>query len=166
MTRRLSLQFAAAMLLTLIAIVAALSGKARSEEASAVKAGDLEISAGWVRAMLPAQKVGGGYLTITNAGAGADRLVAVSSPASGKVELHSMAIVNDVMTMRPVDGGIEIPPGATVELKPGGFHLMFMAVAEPFKDGATVSLTLEFEKAGKVEMTLPVRKSAGGHASH
>jgi len=67
-----------------------------------------------------------------------------------------------VMVMRPVDGGVEIPAGQTVELKPGGLHLMFMQVTEPFKEGQSLPVTLEFEKAGKVELTLPVKSATGG----
>lgn len=168
MTRRLSMQLAAAMLLTLVAILTALSGKVRAGDQEPVKVGDIEISRGWVRAMLPAQKVGGGYLAIVNNGAAGDRLVSAASPAAKKVEIHSMEVVNDVMTMRPVEGGLEIAPGATVELKPGGLHLMFMAVAEPFADGASVPVTLEFEKAGKVEIDLPVHtaSASSAHATH
>ncbi|WP_127520252.1 copper uptake system-associated protein [Mesorhizobium sp. Z1-4] len=132
-----------------------------------VTAGDLEISSAWARAMLPNQPAGGGYLTIANHGAEADRLVGASSPAAAKVEIHTMEIVNDVMTMRPVDGGLEIPAGDTVELKPGGLHVMFMGVATPFKDGDTVPVTLQFEKAGAVEIAFPVRKAeGGGHGGH
>jgi copper(I)-binding protein len=138
-----------------------------AEQTAPVVAGDLEISAAWARAMLPGQPAGGGYLTVTNKGAAADRLTGASSPAAGKVEIHEMKIENDVMVMRPVDGGLEIAPGATVELKPGGFHLMFMSVTEPFAEGGTVPLTLEFEKAGKVEVALPVRAKGGGeHSGH
>jgi copper(I)-binding protein len=121
-----------------------------------VVAGDLEIGAYRAKAMLPGQPVGGGYLTIANKGAAPDRLMAVTSPSAGMVEIHVMEMVNDVMTMRPVEGGLEIPAGATVELKPGGTHLMFMMVTEPFKEGGEVPVTLEFEKAGKVELKLPV----------
>lgn len=134
----------------------------------AVKAGDLAITGGWARAMLPGQPAGGGYLTVTNNGQAADKLVSAASPNAGKVEVHTMEVVNDVMVMRPVDGGLDIPAGATVELKPGGLHLMFMAVAEPFKQGASVPVTLEFEKAGKVEVMLPVQAKPGGedHSQH
>nr|WP_157017485.1 DUF1775 domain-containing protein [Mesorhizobium xinjiangense] len=133
-----------------------------------VVAGDLEISAAWAKAMLPGQPAGGGYLTITNTGDEPDRLTAVTSPAAGAVEVHKMEVVDDVMTMRPVDGGLEIPAGGTVELKPGGMHLMFMQVAEPFRDGGRVPVTLDFEKAGKVELTLPVTRAGGAmdHSSH
>lgn len=135
--------------------------------ASEVTVGDLSVSGGWLKAMLPGQPAGGGYLTVTNSGGEADRLVAVSSPAAGKSEVHEMKVENDVMVMRPVEGGVEIPAGGTVELKPGGLHLMFTQVAEPFTEGATVPVTLEFEKAGKVELALPVRAAAGDdHSGH
>ena len=129
---------------------------------AAVTVGSLEISGYWAKAMLPGQPTGGGYFTITNKGKEADRLLSVSSAAAGMVEIHTMEIVNDVMNMRPLDGPLEIPAGATVELNPsGGMHLMFMSVKEPFKAGTTVPLTLEFEKAGKIDLLLPVKKSAG-----
>jgi uncharacterized protein YcnI/copper(I)-binding protein len=135
--------------------------------ASAVIAGDLEISGYWAKVMLPGQPAGGGYLKIANKGTAADRLVSVSSPAAAMTEIHTMEIVNDVMNMRPVEGAVEIAPGATVELKPGGMHLMFMQVKEPFEEGTTVPVTLEFEKAGKVELALPARKAAGDdHSQH
>jgi periplasmic copper chaperone A len=133
-----------------------------------VTAGDLTIAGGWARAMLPGQPTGGGYLTITNKGAAADRLVSVTSESAGMVEIHTMETTDDVMVMRPVEGGLEIAPGATVELKPGGLHMMFMSVKEPFKPGASVPVTLEFEKAGKVQATLPVQATGGAdeHAGH
>ncbi len=130
-----------------------------------VTAGDLEIGAAWARAMLAGQKAAGAYLTVTNRGAEADRLIGGASPKAAKVEVHTMEVVNDVMTMRPVEGGLEIPAGGTVELKPGSFHVMFMGVATPFAEGETVPVTLKFERAGEVELSLPVRAmtGAGGH---
>lgn len=128
-----------------------------------VTAGNLEIGSAWARAMLAGQKAAGAYLTVTNKGAEADRLVGGASPKAGKVEIHTMEVVNDVMTMRPVEGGLEIPAGGTVELKPGSFHVMFMDVAAPFAEGDTVPVTLKFEKAGEVELSLPVRAMTGGH---
>ncbi len=134
----------------------------------AVAVGDLTITGAWARAMLPGQPAGGGYLTVVNKGQVADKLVSASSPVAEKVEIHTMEVVNDVMVMRPVEGGLDIPAGATVELKPGGLHVMFMAVKEPFKEGGSVPVTLEFEKAGKVEVMLPVRAKQGAddHANH
>ncbi len=139
-----------------------------SPASPALTAGDLSITGAWARAMLPGQPTGGGYLTITNKGESADRLVSAASTSAGKVEIHTMEVANNVMVMRPVEGGLDIPPGATVELKPGGLHVMFMAVKEPFKPGASVALTLEFEKAGRVEVTLPVRTGSGTdeHGGH
>jgi uncharacterized protein YcnI/copper(I)-binding protein len=133
-----------------------------------VTVGDLDITGQWARAMLPGQPAGGGYLTVANKGGDADRLVSASSPAAGRVEIHSMEVVDGVMVMRPVAGGLEIPAGGKVELKPGGLHLMFLEVAERFEEGGNVPLTLEFEKAGKVELTLPVKAAAGGgdHSNH
>ena len=119
----------ASLLLAPTGRIAGRSRRSRPRRSRApVMAGDLEISAYRAKAMLPGQPVGGGYLSIANKGTAADRLVAATSPSAGMVEIHTMEIVNDVMTMRPVEGGLEIPAGATVELKPGGTHLMFMAV--------------------------------------
>jgi periplasmic copper chaperone A len=137
-----------------------------SMQSAPVIAGDLEISGAWARAMLPNQPAGAGYLTITNKGAEADRLLSASSPAAGKVELHTMQVVDDVMVMRPLEGGLEIAPGETVRLEPGGLHLMFMEIPEGFSEGETVSITLTFQKAGEVEVELPVRKAGSGGGGH
>lgn len=152
-----------------LTIVAASGGEHEhaGHSAAVVTAGDLEISSAWARAMLPGQPAGGGYLSIANKGKEADRLLAVSSPAAGKAEVHEMKVVNDVMVMRPVEGALEIPAGSTVELKPGDYHLMFMQVAKPFAEGDEVKVTLEFEKAGKVDVSLPVRAASGeDHSNH
>ncbi|MBT9370175.1 copper chaperone PCu(A)C [Rhizobium sp. CSW-27] len=140
------------------------AGDAASGEMKAVSAGSLSIAHGYLKAMLPGQPVGGGYITITNSGKEADRLVSAETPRSAMVELHEMAMNGDVMVMRPLEKGIEIPAGETVELKPGGLHLMFMKVRQPFKQGETVPVTFTFEKAGKVETLLPVAAAGpGGH---
>src|SRR5258708_16337365 len=88
------------------------------------KLGALEIGHPWTRATAPTAPTGGGFLTITNAGPTPDRLIAVKSAAADKVEVHEMKMDGNVMRMRALDQGIEIPPGATVELKPGGFRVM------------------------------------------
>ena len=129
-------------------------------------AGTLEITHAWARAMLPNQPAGGGYLDISNTGSEPDRLIGARSPAAGKVEVHTMEVVNDVMVMRPVEGGLEIPPDATVKLEPGGLHLMFMAVSDPFDEGETVPVTLEFEHAGPIDIELPVGSREGGMPGH
>ena len=127
---------------------------ARAED---VKAGDLVISQPWSRATPGGAKVGGGYLTIENKGTAPDRLIGVSSDAAGKVEVHEMATSNGVMTMRPLDKGLTIEPGKTVKLAPGGYHLMLMNLKAPLKQGDKLPITLDFEKAGKVRVTLDVQ---------
>ncbi len=134
--------------------------------ADVVKAGDLELSNGATRAMLPGQPVGGGYVTIRNSGSSDDRLIGVESSASGRAEIHEMAMVNDVMKMRRLDDGIVIPAGETVELKPGGLHMMFFDVKKPFAEGDKVPVTLVFEKAGKVEIVLSAGDAKGGDHKH
>jgi periplasmic copper chaperone A len=131
--------------------------------AEPVIAGDLTIEGYWVRAMLPGQPVAGGFLKLINKGAVDEMLVSVSSPKAARMELHEMAMKGDVMEMRALESGIAIPAGATVELAPGGLHLMFFDVAETFKDGDMVPVTLTFEKAGKVELMLPVMAKAMNH---
>ena len=124
--------------------------------AQAIEIGALKISGAWTKVMLPGQPVGGGYLTVENTGAEPDRLLSASSFVSPDVQIHEMRMEGDVMKMRQLADGLEIPAGGTVVLKPGGYHLMFMAVPEPFKEGGTVKVMLNFEKAGVVEVTLPV----------
>ena len=116
------------------------------------KAGSLEIKHPWARATPKGAAVAGGYMTIINKGTAPDRLLGFSSPAAGKFEIHEMSIDNGVMKMRPVTNGVELKPGQTVELKPGSYHLMFMGLKQPFEQGKRVKGTLEFERAGKVEV--------------
>lgn len=131
-----------------------------------VKAGSLEVSGATTKAMLPGQPVGGGYVTIKNAGDSDDKLIGVESAAAGRGEIHEMAMVNDVMKMRKLDDGIVIPAGQTVELKPGGLHMMFFNVKKPFAEGDKVPVTLIFEKAGKVEIVLSAGSAKGDEHQH
>lgn len=127
--------------------------------------GALELEDAYVRAMLPGQPVGGGFVIIKNTGSKQDRLISASSPVAETVELHEMVMQGEVMKMRKLNEGIPLPAGETVELKSGGLHMMFMQVKTPFKEGDAVPVTLTFEKAGSVELTLPVKSAApGGHA--
>lgn len=125
--------------------------------AEEVKAGDLVITQGWSRATPGGAKTGGGFLTIENKGAAPDKLVGASADVAGKVELHEMTVNNGVMKMRPVEGGLTVEPGKTVKLAPGGYHLMMTDLKSPLKQGEKVPLTLQFEKAGKVTVTLDVQ---------
>jgi copper(I)-binding protein len=120
------------------------------------KLGALEIHQPWTRATPSTAQAGGGFLVVTNTGTTPDRLIAAKSAAADKVEVHEMKMDGNVMRMRAVENGIEIPPGGTVELKPGGLHVMFMGLKGPFAKDTKVPLTLVFEKAGSVDIELPV----------
>lgn len=132
--------------------------------------GDLTLTGAYARATLPNAPVGGGFLTIANGGGADDRLLAVSTPAAARAEIHEMAMTDGVMTMRPLPDGLPIPAGETVELKPGGYHLMFMELTDRLIEGQTLPVTLTFETAGTVTVPLaigaPNAKGAHGHAGH
>src|SRR5476649_307499 len=131
-----------------------LAAPARAQE---VKAGDLTITHAWSRATPGGAKVAGGYLTIENKGSTADRLIGGSGDVTDLIEVHEMTTSNGVMTMRPLDKGLTIDPGKTVKLAPGGYHLMMFDLKNPLKQGDKVPVTLEFEKAGKVQISLDVQ---------
>lgn len=119
----------------------------------------------WARATVPGQPAGGGYFKLTNSGAAADRLLSVSADVSASVELHSMSMEGDVMRMRQIDG-IDVPAGGSVELKPGGLHVMFIGLKAPLKVGATFPVTLKFAKAGDVKATVEVKDAQAGANVH
>ena len=120
------------------------------------KAGSVEIINPWSRATPKGATIGAGYLKITNNGTAPDRLLGGSSEAAKSFELHVMSMENGVMKMRPVEGGIEIKPGETVEFKPESYHVMFVGLKEPLVQGHRVKATLEFAKAGKVAVEFVV----------
>ncbi|WP_273726079.1 DUF1775 domain-containing protein [Brucella gallinifaecis] len=130
------------------------------------KAGDLSISGPSIRAMVPGAKVAGGFLTIKNDGKDADKLTGVTTTGVKRVEIHEMSMENQVMKMRKLDGGLDIPAGETVELKSGGYHLMFIQPDHPYKEGDKVSVTLEFSKAGMVDLEFPVTSQSGKPEDH
>ena len=121
-----------------------------------IKVGDLLLTELWSRATPAGAKVGAAYVTIENKGTVPDRLVSLSAPL-GKAAVHEMTMTNGVMTMRPVEGGLTIPPGQKVTLSPGGFHVMVTDLTGPFKEGELLHVTLKFEKAGEVDATFHIR---------
>ena len=153
---------------TLLAL-AAIAAPARADD---VKAGDLVITQAWSRATPTGAKVAGAYLTVENKGSAPDRLMGGSGDLAGRVEIHEMAMDNGVMRMRPLDKGLDIEPGKTVKLAPGGYHLMLMDLKSQLKQGDKVPVTLQFEKAGKVELSLDVQgvgaqaPAGGDHSGH
>jgi copper(I)-binding protein len=120
-----------------------------------ITAGTLELSDLWARATPPGAPTAAGYLTITNNGSEADRLIAVATPSAAMGHIHRTAVTDGVMTMTPVDG-IEIAPGERVTLAPGGLHIMFIGLKEPLTAGGMMAMTLTFEKAGTIETYLHV----------
>lgn len=124
------------------------------------KVGDLEIVNPQARATLPGAPVSGGYMVIRNTGNAPDRLISASVDFAGKTEIHEMAMENDIMKMRELADGLEIPAGGEVVLKPGGYHVMFMKLQEQLKEGESRKATLVFEKAGPVEVEFLVENIA------
>jgi len=134
------------------------------------KVGQIEIDDLWVRASAPGQSNGAGYLDIDNDGKTADRLLSVSSNVAERVELHTVQTENGVARMRHVPDGIEVPADGKVKLAPGGYHVMFMNLKQPFAEGTEVPATLKFEKAGDVAVKFEVKRighqSGDDHSSH
>ena len=127
------------------------------------KAGDLTIHSPWARATSAVAKTGAAFVTIQNSGSQADRLIAVSAGVAKKVRLHESLMEDGVMKMRPADA-VEIPANGMAMLEPGSYHIMFMGLKAPFKEGESFPLTLVFEQAGPVEIVVDVLKagSMGG----
>jgi copper(I)-binding protein len=127
--------------------------------AQPVTLGDLTITGPWVRPTPPGAPTAAGYLTVTNNGAAEDHLIGGSSPDAASVEVHEMTMDGNVMRMRPVAGGVPIAAGKTVTLAPGGYHMMLIGPTQQFKLGGMVPVTLEFARAGKVDVMFPVRQA-------
>jgi periplasmic copper chaperone A len=162
------IRLAFAIIMSCVSIAAA---KAQDQAAGIV------VTQAWSRATPGGAKIAGGYLTIANKGAAADRLIGGSADVAGKLEIHEMTMNNGVMTMRPLAKGLVIEPGNTAKLAPGGYHLMLMDLKGPLKQGDKLPVTLEFEKAGKVKVAFDVQGvgakgpgaaegHSGGHDSH
>ncbi len=119
----------------------------------------------WARATVAGQKATGVFMQLTSANGA--RLVGASSPVAGVGEVHEMKLENDVMKMSPLKDGLELPAGKTVELKPGGFHVMLMDLKGPLAKDTTIPVTLVFADAKgvqtKTELTVPVNAMAHGH---
>ena len=118
---------------------------------------DITVTAPWSRATPIGAPTAVGYLIIANHGTEPDRLTGVDSPAAGHVSLHQMSMAGGIMRMRPIVGGLEIAPGATISLDPNGDHLMFEGLKRPFHSGDHVPAVLHFEHAGAIETGFVVR---------
>ena len=126
--------------------------------AHSFKLGNIDIGHPYARVTVAGQSIGGGFLKLNNRG-GDDKLLSATAAVSASVEMHTMNMEGDVMRMRQVDA-IPLPAGKTVELKSGGYHLMFVGLKAPLKAGEKFPLKLKFEKAGEVEVIVNVEASA------
>lgn len=149
------MRFISALALGALGIMAAAAMPASVRAADPVSAGDLHIVAPWARASAPSAANGAAYLEIRNTGVESDWLVGAESPAAMMTHIHETSMEGGVMKMRPVEG-VEIPAGASVVLKPHGLHIMLMKLHAPLAEGQSIALTLVFEKAGRVELSVPV----------
>jgi hypothetical protein len=155
--RKLVLELFAATALTLGAILALTPG---------VLASDVMVKGAFARASaVPTARAGTVYLTITNNSSKADRLLSVTTAASDTTQVHENVEKDGVATMKPVEA-LEIPAGGTVELKPGGLHVMLTGLKAPLKKGGMIMLELKFEQAGTVEVMAQVGDVASGDHAH
>jgi hypothetical protein len=130
--------------------------------------GDIHIMQPWSRPLPPVSVNGAAYMTLMNKGDSPDRLLSVSTPAANKAEIHNHTMEGGLMKMRPV-GVLDITPGDATVLQPGGLHVMLMGLAEPLVEGQSFPLTLNFERAGSIEVTVMIfvpDESAHGNMQH
>lgn len=121
------------------------------------KTGSLSIQHPWSRETATGQAVGGGFMVVTNASAKPDKLVGATTPLAREVQLHTMSMEGGVMRMRQVEGGIAVPAKGKLEMKPGGYHLMFMGLKRPLKKGERFPVTLRFQTAGTLKVQFAVQ---------
>jgi copper(I)-binding protein len=152
-----------ALILALVVGLAQLAGPAAAHQ---YKIGHLTLNHPWVRATPPGAEVAAGYVKIVNGGSEPDRLVGVASPVAEAGEIHEGSVVDGVAKMRRLDDGLEIPAGATVELAPGGVHMMLVGLKQSLVKDSTVKATLTFERAGPIDIELVVEKMGASEASH
>lgn len=136
----------------------ALLALSATASANDYQAGAVHVDHPYARATVPGQPSGAAYMTLENRGKDGDRLIAAASPAAQKTEIHTMAMDGNVMKMRQVDS-IELAPATKVVMKPGdGYHIMLLGLKQQLKLGDTLPLTLTFEKAGKLEVSVQVQE--------
>ena len=132
----------------------------------------LSVQHAWSRETAAGQAVGGGFLTITNSGTRDERLLSGTTPVAAEVQLHTMTMDGGVMRMRQVTDGIAIPAKGSVELKPGGYHIMFMGLRRQLRQGERFPVALRFQRAGSVTVQFTVQPVGatgpmeGRHAGH
>jgi len=124
----------------------------------------IHIDKPWARATPAGAKTGAAYMTIDNKSGQPDRLTGASSDVAKTLQIHEMKVVDGVMKMREIPGGLPVPAGGSVTLKPGGYHVMLIGLNKALKKGEKFPLTLVFEKAGKVSIEVPVESVGAMHS--
>lgn len=143
--------------LSKFALAAALIGFVTPALAQASGNSSITVEQLWARATPAGAKTGAVYMTLDNKSGTADRLTGVSSDVAEKLQIHEMKVDNGVMQMRELAGGLPIPAKGSVVLKPGGYHVMLIGLKKPLTAGEKFPLTLTFEKAGNISLTVPVQ---------
>lgn len=115
----------------------------------------VNIEGPWARATVPGQRATGAFMQLQSKDGA--KLVGGASTAAGVVEIHEMKMDGGVMKMRAIPGGLELPAGRTVELKPGGYHVMLMDLKAPLEVGSVVPMTLTFKDNKGVESKVEVK---------
>ena len=131
-----------------LAALLAISGSSFAQTAP------VKVDKAWARATVQGQKGTGAFMSIT--ASEGTKLVGLSTPVAGVAEVHEMKMEGDVMKMRAVPGGLDLPAGKTVELKPGGYHVMLAGLRKPLKQGESFPLQLTFERAGRIDVSVAV----------
>jgi copper(I)-binding protein len=149
-----------------IAISLAFIAASASASAHDYTVGSLRIDHPWSRATPKGASVAAGYLVIENKGSASDRLVGGSSAIADRFEIHEMKMDGGVMKMRPLARGLEVAPGKSVTIAPGGYHLMFINLKQPPVEGKRFKATLVFEKAGAVEIEFMVEAMGSAGSGH
>ena len=143
--------------LSKLALAALLIGFVAPALAQGTSDASITVEQPWSRATPKGAKTGAVYMTLENKSGTADRLTGASSDVADKLQLHEMKVENGVMKMREVPDGLSIPAGGSVELKPGSYHVMMIGLKKPLTAGEDFPLTLTFEKAGNISVTVPVQ---------
>jgi len=149
--------------LLILAAAVSLAAPAFARDA-VTEAGALRVVNPWTRAAGQGMQ-GAGFFIIRNTAAEPDRLVSATSPAAGRMELHTHIRDGDVMRMRPVND-IPVPANGEVTLQPGGLHLMLIGLTRPMEVGQTIPVTLNFERAGEVTIQVSVQAAGARQPAH
>jgi len=142
--------------------------------AADVKVGEIMITDPYIRALPASSQVTSGYLELHNEGHDTDHLLSAQSRQASRIEIHEMRMEGEVMRMRLLPDGLELPKGETVSLKPGGYHLMIFDPANPLLPGETFPIELQFAKTGTISIDFEIKDidnkkkddSDAGHHHH